>query len=161
MNATTYLNFELLIEPWQKAYRARVQYSPVGEAWELFTLPFSQAELSAFLPFVGQRSLGRGGEKSSPQIFGARLYTTVFHGAVGRCLARSLDAAKRQRKGLRIRLRLNEVPELAQLPWEYLYDPVNQRFFVLSDQTPIVRYLEMQGTEQPLELARPLRILMG
>jgi len=93
-------------------------------------------------------------------MFGQQLYTTVFDGQVGNCLTRSLDAAQRGRKGLRIRLRLNEVPELAGLPWEYLHNPANERSFVLSDQTPIVRYLEMQSSQQPLELARPLRILM-
>lgn len=155
METTTYLNFDLLIQRAREGYRARVQHSPVGEAWQPFTLPRIE-DVSTSSAFVGPN----GGDQNTPQRFGAQLYTTVFDGQVGNCLSRSLDAAQRQSKGLRIRLRLNEVPELAELPWEYLHDSDNKRSFVLSDQTPIVRYLEMQSSQQPLELARPLRILM-
>ncbi|MGB0383733.1 MAG: CHAT domain-containing protein [Ardenticatenaceae bacterium] len=155
METTSYFNFDLLIQPVREGYRARVQSSPVGEAWESFALP-GIADFSPSLAFV--RSNGRG--PGAPEMFGAELYKTVFHGQVGSCLARSLDAAERESKGLRIRLRLNDVPELARLPWEYLHDPASERSFVLSHQTPIVRYLEIQSSHQPLELARPLRVLM-
>src|SRR5436305_2090956 len=41
--------------------------------------------------------------------------------AFGRgCLRSSLDEDERQGMGLRIRLRLDAAPELANLPWEYL-----------------------------------------
>ena len=84
----------------------------------------------------------------------------VFEGAVQVCLRNSLDEAERQGAGLRIRLRLNDVPELADLPWEYLYNPVLERFLILSANTPIVRYLELPQPVRPLTVKPPLRILV-
>ena len=42
-----YSNFDLLIEQVVPGYRARMQDSAVGEAWQPFVLPFTRAELSA------------------------------------------------------------------------------------------------------------------
>ena len=39
---------------------------------------------------------------------------------------------------LRIRLRLSDTPELAELPWEFLYDQTRNRFLGLSDRTPLM-----------------------
>lgn len=166
MNETTYLDFDLLIERGQRQgdtpnlYRARVLNSPAGQALHLFKLSFSQGELNSFLRLFGRNQpYSPHNGQVSPDIFGELLFKMVFDGAVANCLLRSLDAAERRGAGLRIRLRLNDVPELAGLPWEYLRNPTNQRVFVLSDKTPIVRYLELAATDQPLELVRPLRIL--
>ena len=164
MNNTTYLDFDLLIERGQRTgdavrhvYRVRVLNSPAGQAVGAFELPFSDTELRSFF-----QSLFRGqvNGRLNPHRFGNQLFAAIFRDAVGNSLVRSLDAAEREGKGLRLRLRLNDVPELATLPWEYLHSPTDERFLVLSDQTPIVRYLELAATEQPLELVRPLRILM-
>jgi len=61
----------------------------------------------------------------SPEIeaakqFGARLFDSVFADEVRACLRSRLDEGSNQGKGLRIRLRLMDAPELADLPWEYL-----------------------------------------
>ena len=55
---------------------------------------------------------------------GEALFATVFAGEVGARFKSSLDIAGRQGTGLRIRLRLAAVPELAALPWEYLRNGV-------------------------------------
>ena len=166
MYDTTYLDFDLLIERGQREedaqkglYRARVLNSPAGQALGTFQLPFGGPELVSFLGAMasGQLRQGRG---MNPSRFGETLFATLFREQIGYCWARSLDAAQREGTGLRLRLRLTDAPELAQLPWEYLKDGSQQRVFVLSDQTPIVRYLEMASTERPLEVTRPLRILM-
>lgn len=166
MNETTYLDFDLLIEHGQRQgdvpnlYRARVLNSPAGQALHVFKLSFTQVELNSFLRLFGRNQPYAASDgQVSPDTFGEMLFKMVFEGAVANCLLRSLDAAERRGAGLRIRLRLNDVPELAELPWEYLRDPTNQRVLALSDKTPIVRYLELAATDQPLELVRPLRIL--
>ena len=74
-------------------------------------------------------------------------------------MRRSLDVAERAEKGLRLRLRLADVPELADLPWELLYDRQRARFFSLSRETPLVRYLDLP---EPADSIRPeikLRVL--
>ena len=78
---------------------------------------------------------------------------------MGGLLQRSLDDARRRGAGLRIRLRLTDVPELADFPWEYLYVPETESYLALSDMTPIVRYLELPQSERTLRIAPPLRIL--
>src|SRR5262249_46640412 len=61
---------------------------------------------------------------------------------------------------LRIRLRLADVPEVAYLPWEYLYDSISESFLCLSSDTPIVRYMEMPRRIHALGIKPPLRVLV-
>jgi hypothetical protein len=150
MDKITYLNFDLLIDRSAGGYRARVLDSPAGQAVVDFTLPFLQE---------GRRGL-EGLDVEAATDFGTRLFEAVFDDQVGSCLRRSLDEAERGGAGLRIRLRLTETPELAHLPWEYLYDPALNRFLVLSAETPLVRYLDLPERVQPLAVAPPLRVLV-
>lgn len=146
----TYLDFDLLIEGSEGGYRARVLNSPAGQATTNFRLSFLEQE-------------GRGLEAleiESVKTFGKRLFEAVFDDQVQSCLRRSLDQANRQGMGLRIRLRLTDVPELASLPWEYLYDPHLNRFFALSIETPLVRYLDLPELIQPLAIKPPLKVLV-
>ncbi|MGQ0569711.1 MAG: hypothetical protein ACT4P5_09310 [Armatimonadota bacterium] len=76
------------------------------------------------------------------------------------CLRSSIDEASRQSGGLRIRLHLTEAPELADLPWEYLYNPTLNRFLGLSVETPLVRYLDLPERIKPLMITPPLRVLV-
>ncbi len=76
------------------------------------------------------------------------------------CLRSSIDATSRDGAGLRLRLRLAEVPELADIPWEYLYYQPLNRFLALSSETPIVRYLDLPEKIQSLAVKPPVRILV-
>jgi len=164
----TYLNFDLSIEVGRIGYRSRVIRSEMGEASVEFSLPFATAELRA-VPWLAQRlsrhlHLKEASEPAQaaldPQQLGERLYNAVFAGNVGISLLRNLDEARRQGVGLRIRLRLdNTTPELAALPWEYLYAPPLNRFLVLSDQTVLVRYIEFDQPPQPLAVTGALKLL--
>lgn len=166
MTNHTYLNFDLLITSTGDGYTARILNSPTGQGSCDFVLPFSQAELQAFLRVSGRATralrLISSPETSPPQLtpktFGQRLFDAVFDGDVGMGLIRSLDEAERQQKGLRIQLRLDS-PELADLPWEFLYASSLDRFLILSNQTVLVRYLELPQGEKPLQVSPPLRIL--
>jgi hypothetical protein len=169
MSQKKYENFDLLIETASNAYRARVLGSPAGEGAKVtFTLPFSEEDLRAFLGLSGRtlRSLvliapaqGKT-EQLDPQRFGERLFDAAFAADVGICLIRSLDETRRQGVGLRIRLRLDEgVPELADLPWEYLYARPLNRFVAVSDQTVLLRYTELPLRQQALQVSPPLHVL--
>ncbi len=50
-------------------------------------------------------------------------------------------------------------PELAALPWEFLYDSRQAEYVCLSRNTPVVRYLELPRPIPPLSVTPPLRIL--
>ncbi len=161
-----YANFDLAIEPSATGYRARVLDSPVGQATAEFAAPFTPEEQAAIIAANWSTTAARafkfgGDDLPTPpplatKTVGERLYAAAFQGDVRSCLLISL--AKQPR--LRIRLRLNAVPDLAALPWEYLRGPAPYDFFALSTQTPIVRYLELLQGTTPLRVKTPLRILV-
>ena len=164
MEIVSYLDFDLLIQRAGTNYRAQVVNSPAGQASTDFGIPFSDLELENFLLRVGrpQRGFRRidSPEVEAAKVFGQRLFSTIFNSEVRACLRSSLDEANRQGVGLRIRLRLTDVPELADLPWEYLYNPALNRFLTLSVTTPIVRYLDLPERISPLAVTPPLHVLV-
>jgi len=94
------------------------------------------------------------------KVFGKRLFESVFGSEVFGCLRSSLDQTEAAGSaGLRLRLRLN-APELADLPWEYLYNAALNRFLVLAVETPLVRYIELPERIRPLAVQPPLKILV-
>ncbi|HEU5101226.1 MAG TPA: CHAT domain-containing protein [Roseiflexaceae bacterium] len=162
MAEISYLDFDVQIEHAAQGYRVEVN-SPAGQSSSTFALPFSDLELENFLLRLGQsrRTMRRidSPEVEAAKAFGARLFDAVFPDEVRACLRSSQDEASNQGKGLRIRLRLTDAPELADLPWEYLYNPALNRFPALSAETPIVRYLELPERIRPLAITPPLRVL--
>jgi hypothetical protein len=91
---------------------------------------------------------------------GRHLFDTLFQGELRSYLRQSQDEVARQSaRGLRIRLLLTDVPELASIPWEYLYDSAHDQYLGLSTQTPVVRSLDLARRIQPLTTEAPLRIL--
>ena len=92
------------------------------------------------------RDLGRG------------LFEALLPPEVATCYRSSLGTARAGGKGLRIRLRL-DAPELALLPWEFLYDEAEREHTCLDRGTPIVRHMEMARASHPLTIRPPLRIL--
>ena len=158
------LDFDVVVEAYDGGYRTRVVASPAGEAQTDFTLPFSDEGLeNLVLKVVG--SIGRARRKVrriEPQEsrliedFGSQLFQAVFSGPVRECLGRSRIAAENKDAGLRVRLRLPG--DLANIPWEYLYDD-EYGFLGLDPRTALVRYLEMSALVQPFPIRPPLRIL--
>jgi len=94
------------------------------------------------------------------RVFGGQLFEAVFKDDVRTCLLRSLDEADRRGTGLRLRLRLTEVPELNDLPWEYLHYPTLNQFLALSTKVSVVRYLDLPQRIRPLAVEPPLKVLV-
>lgn len=164
MPANPYLDFDLRIRREGDGYCAEVIQSPAGTGRHLFVNPFSDLELENYLLKIGQRASGMRRadtpESRAAREFGSRLYEAVFQGDLHDCFRSSCDAAKRREAGLRVRLWLGEVPELADLPWEYLYQPQQRQFLALSKETPLVRHLELSDVKTPLAVKPPLRALV-
>jgi sRNA-binding protein len=162
----TYLDFDVLIERADHdAYRVRVVNAPAGPTSSIgFTVPFSQLELENFVLRIGRprRVVRRVDEPETAAIkaFGNQLYRALFHDELEVNLLRSQSQAAAAGMGLRLRLRLSDTPELAELPWEFLYDRVRNRFVCLSDRTPLVRFLEVPDPPRPLPVSPPLRVLV-
>jgi len=126
-----------------------------------FEYPFSAEGLELLiLRTQARRGAIRGARRSegiaAAREIGEKLYGALFDGVVGAMLWKESEAVG---DGLRITLELSDVPELMDLPWEYLYDPGRGHFLAFSLRTPIVRYLDVPSKLRPLEVAPPLRML--
>jgi hypothetical protein len=161
--------FELQIRPVQRAqrqYRAHVQTSPVGSASATFNFPMPLNEFDVFRDEAGA-TVRLLTPNNSPEIEKARslgktLYDTVFSGKIAECFERSIDRARRQNVNLRLLINIDEVPELARFPWEYLYSsqPQINGFLALSSKILISRYIELADPRLPLRVQGPLKILV-
>jgi hypothetical protein len=164
MDEITYLDFDIHIQPAGSGYRVKVVNSPAGQANGEFEMPFSELEIENFVLRVGRTRKGvrrlESPEMESARMFGGRLFQSVFSDEMRGNLRSSLNEASQQNAGLRFRLHLEDSPELADLPWEYLYDSANDEFLVLSVQTPLVRYLDLPIKTETLSTSLPLKILV-
>jgi len=59
----SYLDFDLLIEPADQGYRAKVIHSPAGQAESAFILPFSEQDLQMLVLQVFRLSARRSVRK--------------------------------------------------------------------------------------------------
>ena len=159
-----HINFDVIVSRESERYRARVVESASGSGSVEFTAPFLGVELENMSLRVSR--FGQAGRRTRiPQIdsardIGGRLFDAVFAGAVRDCYRASLAQAASSGQGLRLRLRLTDVPEIAVWPWEFLFDSSQNRFVALSIETPLVRYLDFAERVEALEVAAPLRVLL-
>lgn len=112
----------------------------------------------ALLRSGGTHRLAPSPEDQAVQEFGRALFDALFSDDLRSIYDRARYEARSQNKGVRIRLNILS-PELAALPWEFLYDPRQNDFVCLSRNTPIVRHMESVHSLEPLAVTAPLRIL--
>jgi hypothetical protein len=162
-----YLDFELEIGLGTgREYPVSVVRSPAGEAHETMRFPYDEMALGNRLQGLQIALLRSGGARrqiSSPEQqvvreLGRDLFDALFAGEARSRYDMSCRDAQQQGKGLRLKLRI-QPPELAMLPWEFLYDPRRAEYICLSRDNPIVRYVELPQPIQPLAVAPPLQIL--
>ncbi len=163
-----YLDFELCIGVGEgRSYPLSVVRSPAGEQRATMQFPFDERELKSRIQTLQiallksgstRRDLSQPEEQVSVQEFGRMLFEAALPSEVRSCYRISRDKAKASGRGLRVRLRI-EAPDLAALPWEFLYDEAEGDFICLSNETPIVRYLELDRPPVPIAIEPPLRIL--
>lgn len=147
-------------------YPVSVIRSPAGETRSTMIFPFHREQLAHALLRLEHALLRSGGQRRSVptpdetavEEFGSMLFNALIQGEVRTCYDVSLERANLAGRGLRLKLRIN-APELAALPWEFMYDARRGRYLALSKRTPIVRYLELPQSLRPLAAPTPLRIL--
>ena len=161
-----HVDFELTVrESSLREYLINVR-SRAGEVQEVMRFPFDQRELEIKLLALenallrssgGRRAISSSGEQTVRE-FGQALFEALFVGKVRSLYYMNLREARRQDKGLRLKL-LIQPPELAVLPWEFLYDPDSDEYLCLHSKTPLVRYLDSRQPVERLMVSPPLRIL--
>lgn len=160
-----YDDFVLRISPAAESDRFVIsaKSATAGEASSVFTPPFSETELENFVLKVGLTRRGvrkiNSTEWRAAQIFGQKLFTTLFSDDIRSTFFASRNDALREGRGLRVKFIL-DAPALANYPWEYLYDPSLNRFLSLYTATPLVRYVELSTPPQALHVVPPLRVLV-
>jgi CHAT domain len=169
---TTHLNFDLAITRRADYRRCHVQVtSPGGNPGQDFDLPLSEAEVAELRGFMHgpprdvirpDHGLPRTTQEAWDRVsrLGERLFDAVFANDVLVSFSSSRQAANQRQMGLRVRLWLDDVPELGQLPWEYLYDRSRESFLALSVDTPVLRFLSMASPLPPLPVEPPLHLLV-
>jgi hypothetical protein len=144
----SYLNFDLLFDKGEGGvYKVRVIDSPVGRVESHFDIPYTQSQIKSFIKKhrgMNTRSFVLDeAEKPPLHELGEALYSSLFSSEIRSLFQRSLDIARTNDKGLRVRLLLSNVPELISLPWEYMYDHKQQRYIGNSKNSPIIRSLDL------------------
>ena len=165
MSGLTYLDLDLMFTRSEAGYRVQVLRSPAGDGQlAVFDAPFTDLELENFALKVGRFRARTRRVEAAPvaaaKDVGSRLYNAVFADEVRECLRRSLDHAREENAQLRIRLRLSDCPELANLPWEMLYDQGDDWFIALSNMTPVIRYIQLPDPPRALHVTLPLKVLV-
>jgi len=133
-----------------------------GDGHGRFVLPFHERDLENFVLRMSRGSRRGRRRMETPETarareFGRHLFESVFVGEIRDVYRMSLAEARRAERGLRVTLQLAQVPELMDVPWEYLYD--DPSFLSISAWTPVVRYLDLSRPRPPLAVKPPLRIL--
>jgi hypothetical protein len=151
-----YDDFELLVmQKTIAGYPSRVISASAGEAQGILSFDPASYEI--------QRALARiKAEKTNEEFFigfGRALFQQLFSGQIEDTYRASLGYARARGKGLRIRLRL-EPPELGVIPWEYLYDELNDLFLGVSPETPITRYIQVAEPSHSITIHPPLKVLV-
>jgi tetratricopeptide (TPR) repeat protein len=169
MTIVEYQDFELEIssdsaDGAPRRYFAHVIRSPAGEASRSpvqfrFSEPKELARLradleSAVLDINGSKVSGLTSRAEKVlRDFGQEIFRSIFVNI------KSISNIYAQSKGkdLRIKLRISS-PDLAALPWEYLYEE-DEVISYVSLRLPLVRYLETAGSARAMGVRGPLRIL--
>lgn len=160
----TTLDFELEIGPGAAGSYPVVARAPGGEVVSMLLWSSTAVELDHQLAVVKDKVLVSSAvvrraptEDEQPvQELGRRLFDALIADHVLALYVASRQRARENGDVLRLMLRVRP-PELARLPWEFLFDPDRQDYLGLT--VPLVRYLQVLAPLQPLRVAAPLRIL--
>lgn len=149
-----YDDFEIDIGPEypDKGYQVHVIHSEAGEDRD-----FSKIDLETL-----QDALDDIRKRETDLLFikkfGSDLMSKLLVGKVRRLFDTAIGRISEGERGLRVRLR-TDPPELAYIPWEFLYEEIGGRWLATSTSITLSRYVET-GPQPLPEIRLPLNILM-
>lgn len=153
----------------QGKFRVRVKGSGESVAIEMIALP-THLSVQESWQMEWRSSLSRTDSQSrhlrwyeedavvgSIKELGQHIFKAVFVGKILSLYDSKLQSARQAGKNLRVKLHV-EPPELAVLPWEFLYD-VHRNDYLFLQGISLVRIVDVDAPIPPLTVKRPLRIL--
>ena len=162
-----FLDFEIELRAADgPGYRIRAESPFLDPIDAVFALPYDERELVTMLDRVELAVLKGSGRRRSLQTkhlevvkaFGSRLFEALIDGPVAEAYYDAYRRATEQQQGLRLTISAGP-PELAALPWEFLFDPRRGDFLALSTSTPLVRHIHTGNPVSRLEVSGAMRIL--
>ncbi|MEQ9548598.1 MAG: COR domain-containing protein [Coleofasciculus sp. G3-WIS-01] len=145
-----YRDFELVVTANRQIRAASEQ----GEEWGEFRLDKNEIELA--LGLIESRQTNQKLLKT----LGHKLYQALFPAKIHGQFRATLAGAQANNHNLRLRLRF-ELPELAALPWEFLYDEGTNTFLANNTETALSRYIDIPLQKRDLISASlPLNVLL-
>ena len=152
-----YKNFDLSVQDKiGESYQIKVQSDAMGETDGVLTLSPDCLKTAAELKNIENI----GSDSNLPMSLGVALHRCLFQDNVEHMLNRSLgDVGLDDEKGMRIRLMLTP-PEVAALPWEFLYDQRSKCFLSTSGKTPVTRYIKLFEPIRSLKITPPVKVLV-
>ncbi|MGB6300041.1 MAG: AAA-like domain-containing protein [Rivularia sp. (in: cyanobacteria)] len=91
---------------------------------------------------------------------GSQLYQALFPDKINARFHATIAAAQQNKESVRLRL-IFESPELASLPWEFLYDEDTNTFLGNNTETVVSRYIDVPLQKRDIKAASlPLKVLL-
>ncbi|NES99132.1 MAG: CHAT domain-containing protein [Sphaerospermopsis sp. SIO1G1] len=150
MNTIDYHDFQILVD---KNNNIRASSEQGDESGEL-RLETNQIQLT--LPLIESRSTNTQLLKS----LGSQLYQALFPTEIHGLFRATIAAAQTNNYNVRLRL-VFDSPELASLPWEFLYDERTNTFLANNTQTVLSRYIDVPLQKREVKAADlPLKVLL-
>src|SRR6185369_6125890 len=95
------------------------------------------------------------------EVLGQHLYAAIFDKDIDQLLNKKLGEVQSGRLRLQLQFEKDVDPEIASLPWEFLYSPTRQDFLATDVNLVLSRYLELgEDREVFSQCDRPLRALI-
>lgn len=92
------------------------------------------------------------------QEIGTSIFEFLFRPDIDRLFRESIESLEAE-EALPIRLQVEQIPQLTEVPWEALYDRKTQGFLSLSRQTPFIRAVKRDPVRLSRKRKAQLRIL--
>jgi hypothetical protein len=164
MTESSYRELDLIFENTDDGCVCRMPNAVGGEVRGRVFPSFSAAEMATWTKTFAAAQAGDAGAAESAgnlaYVYGRRLFEAIFRHELLTALQESRRIAFEQRAALRLRIDTAATPELAQFPWEFLFDAGRDEYVALSEHSPLSRYTGLMHHVLPIKPDGPLRVLV-
>ena len=145
-----YQDFQILVDK-NNNIRASSEQGEVGSE-----LRWEKNQIKLTLQLIDSRQTNSELLKA----LGSQLYRAIFPDKINARFHATIAAAQHKKESVRLRL-IFESPELAALPWEFLYDEGSNTFLGNNTETVLSRYIDVPLLKRDIKAASlPLKVLL-